>query len=79
MIFLQKVTLLKISAGKISKPAQGLGWRGLALKNRGVFDKIPKGMNLLYLPHRQDQQTSAGIELAQIGKMKEKHDEVCAY
>jgi hypothetical protein len=55
---------LKNPAGKSRKAAQALGWRDSALKNSGVFDKIPKGMNLLFLPHRQVPQTSAVIELA---------------
>jgi hypothetical protein len=40
-------------AGESRKPAQALSWRGSALKNSGVFDKIPKGVNLLCLPQRK--------------------------
>jgi hypothetical protein len=48
--FLQKVALSKNPAAKSRKVAQALGWRGLVIKNSGVFDKIPKGVNLLFLP-----------------------------
>jgi hypothetical protein len=40
-------------AGSSRKAAQGEGWSGLALKNSGVFDKIPKGITLLGLPQRK--------------------------
>jgi hypothetical protein len=52
MNLLQKFSLLKNPAGKISKPSPLKGWRGLVIKNSGVFDKIPKGVNLLFLPQR---------------------------
>jgi hypothetical protein len=40
-------------AGSSRKPALDLGWSWLILKNSGVFEKIPKGVNLLYLPQRK--------------------------
>jgi hypothetical protein len=43
----------KNPAGSSRKASQGEGWRGLMMKNSGVFEKIPKGVNLLYLPHRK--------------------------
>jgi hypothetical protein len=38
---------------KSRKAAQDVGWRGSALKSRGFFEKIPKDVNLLYLPQRK--------------------------
>jgi hypothetical protein len=43
----------KNPAGKSCKAAQREGWSKIMIKNSGVFEKIPKGVNLLYLPHRK--------------------------
>jgi hypothetical protein len=58
------VIVAKNTAGKSRKPAQGMGWRGLVIKNSGVFEKIPKGVNLLFLPQWETPQTSAGSKFS---------------
>jgi hypothetical protein len=51
--FVQKVALSKNPAGSSRKAAQGKGWSKIVIKNSGVFEKIPKGVNLLFLPNRE--------------------------
>jgi hypothetical protein len=52
MNILQKVALSKNPAGSSRKALQGAGLSGIVIKNKGVFEEIPKGVNL-FLPHRK--------------------------